>query len=277
MTQPPPARPPTAPPGEELNPLLRRLAGRRALARLAILFERVWPALWPPLGVAGLFVCAALLDLPSYLPPAWHLALLAGTAAAIVTCSCAACGPMRTPDDAAADRRLERASGLPAPAARGAHRPAGAARPDAGVALWQAHLARTIRQVRRLRVGTPHPGLPRRDRYALRAGAGGGADRRARHRRAGRPCPLARRVAADAAAPAGTARDRAAGLDHPAGLHASRAGVPEAGGRRGVGSRRLAPDGQRHRRVRHAQPVAGRSGQRRSAPWTRAASRPTAT
>ena len=38
-----------------------------------------------------------------------------------------------------------------------------------GVALWQAHLARTIRQVRRLRVGTPHPGLPRRDRYALRA------------------------------------------------------------------------------------------------------------
>ena len=44
--------------------LLRRLAGRRALARLALLFERVWPALWPPLGVAGVFLCAALLDLP---------------------------------------------------------------------------------------------------------------------------------------------------------------------------------------------------------------------
>ena len=40
-------------PGGELDRLLRRLAGRRALARFAILFERVWPALWPPLGVAG--------------------------------------------------------------------------------------------------------------------------------------------------------------------------------------------------------------------------------
>lgn len=161
-------QPPTPPTPEELNPLLRRLAGRRALARLAILFEHVWPALWPPLGVAGLFVCAALLDLPRYLPPAWHLALLAGTAAAIAWLLVRGLWPIRTPDDAAADRRLERSSGL-------VHRPLAvltdrpAQHDPAGVALWQAHLARTIRQVRRLRVGTPHPGLPGRDRYALRA------------------------------------------------------------------------------------------------------------
>ena len=30
--------------------LARRLSGRRLLARLAILFEGLWPALWPPLG-----------------------------------------------------------------------------------------------------------------------------------------------------------------------------------------------------------------------------------
>ena len=60
-------------PGGELDRLLRRLAGRRALARSAILFERIWPALWPPLGVAGLFVCVALLDLPRLLPPWWHI------------------------------------------------------------------------------------------------------------------------------------------------------------------------------------------------------------
>lgn len=173
MTQPPlspsgATPPPTPPSPEELNPALRRLAERRALARLAILFERVWPALWPPLGVAGLFVCVALLDLPSYLTPAWHLALLAGTAATIVGLLARGLWPIRAPDDAAADRRLERASGL-------AHRPLGvltdrpAQHDPMGVALWQAHLARTIRQVRRLRVGTPHPGLPRRDRYALRA------------------------------------------------------------------------------------------------------------
>ncbi len=128
----------------------------------------MWPALWPPLGVAGLFVCAALLDLPSYLPPAWHLALLAGTAATIVGLLARGLWPIRAPDDAAADRRLERASGLPhRPLAVLTDRPA--QHDPMGVALWQAHLARTIRQVRRLRVGTPHPGLPRRDRYALRA------------------------------------------------------------------------------------------------------------
>ena len=61
------------PPGGELDRLLRRLAGRRALARAASCFERIWPALWPPLGVAGLFVCAALLDLPRMLPPWAHI------------------------------------------------------------------------------------------------------------------------------------------------------------------------------------------------------------
>ena len=51
-------------PGGDFDRLLRRLAGRRALARFALLFERIWPAVWPSLGVAGAFVCAALLDLP---------------------------------------------------------------------------------------------------------------------------------------------------------------------------------------------------------------------
>jgi uncharacterized protein (TIGR02302 family) len=163
----PTTQPPSPPRPEDLNPLLRRLAGRRALARLAILFERVWPALWPPLGVAGVFVCAALLDLPLYLPAAWHLALLAGTAAAIVVLLVRGLWSIRAPDDAAADRRLERASGLQhRPLAMLTDRPA--QHDPIGVALWQAHMARTIRQVRRLRVGTPHPGLPRRDRYALR-------------------------------------------------------------------------------------------------------------
>ena len=64
--------------------LLSRLRSRRALARLAILFERLWPALWPPLGVAGLFICVALLDVPSVLPPWAHVALLAITGIAVL-------------------------------------------------------------------------------------------------------------------------------------------------------------------------------------------------
>ncbi|HUN39188.1 MAG TPA: DUF4175 family protein [Acetobacteraceae bacterium] len=154
---------------EDLNPLLRRLAGQRILARLVLLFESIWPALWPPLGVAGLFLCAALLQLPQMLPPAWHLTVLGGTLAAIFALALRGLWPIRTPDDAAADRRLERDSGL-------AHRPLQvltdhpAQQDPIGLALWQAHVVRTIRQVRRLRVGTPRPGLARRDRYALRGG-----------------------------------------------------------------------------------------------------------
>ena len=48
----------------EAERLLARLRGKRARARLAILFEALWPALWPPLGIVGLFVCAALLGIP---------------------------------------------------------------------------------------------------------------------------------------------------------------------------------------------------------------------
>ena len=76
---------------------------------------------------------------------------------------------LATPDEAAADRRLERASGL-------RHRPLSVLRDrptvadEAGQAMWQAHVVRAVNQIRRLRVGLPHPGLARRDPRALRAG-----------------------------------------------------------------------------------------------------------
>ncbi len=159
-------------PGEENDRLLRRLAGRRALARCVILFERVWPALWPALGVAGLFVCAALLGLPPLLPPWAHIALLAVTFLLIVGLLARGLYGIAAPDDVAADRRLELASGLShRPLAVLTDRPArgGAEADAAGVALWQAHVGRAVRQVRRLRVGVPRPGLARRDLRALRA------------------------------------------------------------------------------------------------------------
>ncbi len=161
------------PQGGDLDRLLRRLAGRRALARSAILFERIWPALWPPLGVAGLFVCAALLDVPRMLPPWGHIGLLAITGLLILGLLVRGLIGVTAPDEKVADRRLELASGL-------THRPLsvltdrpsrGRLGPDtASVALWQAHVTRVVRQVRRLRVGLPHPGLARRDPRALRAG-----------------------------------------------------------------------------------------------------------
>jgi uncharacterized protein (TIGR02302 family) len=154
--------------------LLRRLAGRRALARLTLLFERLWPVLWPPFGAIGLFVCVALLDLPRLLPTALHLALLAATCIAVAVLFVRAFKGLTAPDDAAADRRLEVASGLRhRPIAVLTDHPAGLA-PATGSGgldpLWRAHVERAIRQLRYLRVGLPRPGLARRDPRALRGG-----------------------------------------------------------------------------------------------------------
>ena len=160
-------------PREDSDRLLRRLASRRAVARIAILFERVWPALWPPLGIAGLFVCVALLDLPRLLPPWLHILLLAVTGLLIVGLLIRGLYGVAAPDDVAADRRLELASGL-------SHRPlavltdrpvrqAGGRADAADGALAGPRGTRAIRQVSRLRVGLPRPGLARRDPRALRA------------------------------------------------------------------------------------------------------------
>ncbi len=159
-------------PGGELDNLWRRLAGRRTLARAAILFERIWPALWPPLGVVGLFICAALLNLPLLLPPWLHIGALAVIGLLIIGLLFRGLRDIKAPDDGMADRRLEVASGLThRPLAVLTDRPAHGRRgtDDATATIWQAHVMRAIRQVRRLRVGVPRPGLARRDPFALRA------------------------------------------------------------------------------------------------------------
>ncbi|MCL2428697.1 MAG: TIGR02302 family protein [Alphaproteobacteria bacterium] len=153
----------------EADELLRRLRGRRAQARLAILFEALWPALWPPLGVVGLFVCAALLGVPQSLPGSLHAALLIITALLTLVLLLRGLRGLVAPGQAEADRRLERASGLP-------HRPLSVladkpAEPDPiAQALWRVHVTRTLAQVRGLKVGLPRPGLARIDRRALRGG-----------------------------------------------------------------------------------------------------------
>ena len=39
-----------------------------ALARAAILWERIWPALWPASGIVGAFLALALFGLFDFLP-----------------------------------------------------------------------------------------------------------------------------------------------------------------------------------------------------------------
>lgn len=120
------------------------------------------------LGVLGLFVLLALLGLPPSLPGSWHFLLLLGFAAALGLLGWRGFRGFRPPDDAAAERRLERESGLRhRPLAALADRPTGD--DPAALVLWRAHQERAAAQIRRLRVGAPRPGLPARDPVALRA------------------------------------------------------------------------------------------------------------
>jgi uncharacterized protein (TIGR02302 family) len=150
-------------------PLLRRLAGRRFLARAALLFEAVWPALWPPAAVAGVFLCLALLGLPPLLPGWLHLIVLALFLVVFLGLLVRGLGGITVPDDRAADRRLEGQSGL-------LHRPLSvltdtpAVADPVGLALWKAHATRALAQIGQLHVGLPRPGLARRDPRALRYG-----------------------------------------------------------------------------------------------------------
>lgn len=153
----------------------RRPAGvagyRLDLARFALAWERLWPALWPPAAVAGLFLAAVLFDLLPRLGGWLHLLALIAFGAALAGTLWRGLRGARLPDDNAARRRIETASGLP-------HRPletlddelAAGRRDPLAEALWQAHRWRILRGIARLRVGWPAPGLPRRDRLALRGG-----------------------------------------------------------------------------------------------------------
>src|SRR5690349_24703919 len=54
-----------------------RLLWRMRLARAALLWERVWPAAWPPLAIIGIFAVLALFDIFAAMPGWLHVALLA--------------------------------------------------------------------------------------------------------------------------------------------------------------------------------------------------------
>ncbi|MBR0658456.1 TIGR02302 family protein [Neoroseomonas oryzicola] len=149
--------------------LSTRLARRTRLARLALWWEAAWVALWPPLGVIGLFGVVALSGLPLVLPWPLHLLLLAAFAAALGWTAWRAAQHLALPGTDAAERRLERDSGLAhRPIATLADRPSG--NDPVALALWEAHRRRAAERLARLRVAAPHPGLARRDRLALRGG-----------------------------------------------------------------------------------------------------------
>ncbi|HYM71675.1 MAG TPA: DUF4175 family protein, partial [Stellaceae bacterium] len=155
--------------GPRLAAPFRMLEHRLRLSQAALAWERAWPALWPLLAVAGVFLVVALFDLLTLLPGTLHAASLVGFGLAGVGAAIWGLRKLAWPDRLAARRRIELASGL-------AHRPLAALadHPSAPLGnqakeLWEAHLRRMAATVRRLRVGWPAAGLGRRDPWGLRA------------------------------------------------------------------------------------------------------------
>lgn len=145
------------------------LALRHGLSRVALFWERSWPAIWPATGLIGTFAALALLNVLPALPGWLHTLILLGFAAAFLAALRHAFRRVRVPTADAATRRLETDSGL-------AHRPLTTLedRPLLGVTdpetdrLWQYHLARASAAARNIRLRWPHPDLATRDPYALR-------------------------------------------------------------------------------------------------------------
>ena len=138
-------------------------------ASLMLLFEKLWPRVWLPAAIAGVFVLLSVFEVWPLLPPRVHSALLfffgAGFAASFL--------PLlfwRSPTRKASLARLEQASALE-------HRPLTAFNdtllqekpsPET-LALWEAHRARAARTLKQLKAGVPHARTDKHDPLAFRA------------------------------------------------------------------------------------------------------------
>jgi uncharacterized protein (TIGR02302 family) len=150
------------------SPLPSRLALAARRARYAILWERVWPPLAALANAAGLFLALSWLGLWLWLPPLGRVAGLIAFGALTLW----AAFPflfLRLPGFADALHRLDRVSGVRhRPATTMADRLAVNAQDPYALALWNAHIARSLANANALRAGAPAPRVARRDPYALR-------------------------------------------------------------------------------------------------------------
>ena len=120
-----------------------RVVRQVSLARAALFWEQLWPALWLPATILGAFLALSLLDVLPRLPSWAHVAALAIFGVAFVTAVWRALVALTLPDEADARRRLEVASDL-------THRPlsgiddrlALGATDPVSRALWEAHRRR---------------------------------------------------------------------------------------------------------------------------------------
>ncbi len=147
---------------------VRNFERKVGLSRAALFFEHLWPRLWLVIGVLALFLLVSLAGLWSWLPPTVHTVVLAAFVV-LLGLACTAVVRVQLPTRDEGLRRLERRSGIP-------HRPASSYEDTIGAVddpttkrIWEAHKARLVALLARLRVGAPSPRTDRRDPFALRA------------------------------------------------------------------------------------------------------------
>jgi uncharacterized protein (TIGR02302 family) len=151
------------------SPEERLLERKVRAANRALLFEKLWPRVWLPLSISGVFVLLSAFEVWQLLPPRIHLGLLWGFGIAFVL-SLLPLLFWRRPSRENSYARLEEASALD-------HRPLTAFNDTLSqeelapetAALWGAHRARVAQSLSKLKSGTPNPRVDRYDPFALRA------------------------------------------------------------------------------------------------------------
>ncbi len=138
-------------------------------ARFAILWERVWPSLWPASGIVGLYAAAALLGVFHVIPGWLHALVFIATLIATGLSFYSGFQSFELPHWAEGARRVERDSALPhRPITEAGDRMALGAGDVTSESLWRAHVTWLLARIGRLRLAYPAPHLSRRDPYALR-------------------------------------------------------------------------------------------------------------
>ncbi|WP_112662343.1 TIGR02302 family protein [Microvirga flavescens] len=153
----------------EQGHLQERLEGLVLRARLALWWEKAWPALWLPLAVIGVFLTVSWLGLWFEVTPLVRM-LGVGLFGLALLASFWRLLRLHRARRAEALDRLDRDSGLPHGPARALDDHLATGTDDPGTAaLWELHRKRAAAALDRLRVAAPRPDMPRRDRLALRA------------------------------------------------------------------------------------------------------------
>ncbi len=148
--------------------IVARLIRTRWITRAVIVFERFWPLVLPVLLIAGLFLSIAWFGLFRAMPDWLRIGLVVLLALAALASLIPLRG-FRVPGDAEIDRRIERANRLHhTPLLVQTDRPGGSS--DAfSTALWREHQRRMAEKLASLSSDSPHPNIPERDPWAIRA------------------------------------------------------------------------------------------------------------